>query len=685
MGWPTVVSIASSSSDVVADEYNKRLGGLGITKEQAEHYGLRAMTYMETVDALGYCKGVGSIEIPYYDVHGNETDFKRYRFLGYRGAAKYIQNTGGTAVYFQAGKNWHEALANTAIPLIITEGEFKAIAANSALSREGVCLALGGVYSFTTNTARAGGSVLIPDIARIQLRDREVFICFDYDGSGDGQPKPEVRRAELILASLLSSKGAKVYFARLADMRQPYSKMGLDDYLTANGGCNTPAAEAAMKGLLADSRKRIDTEASGPLYRMLSEWYEYRGQAVNVNTGLLLTFDKLKNATANQFTQEGPAFRQWTTSKWRGSVSKIDFLPEHDDQLVSGEVIGESGLVLNTWRGWRSVPAGREYGAEIGPWLEFKRALFSKEPHMEHEFDLFFAMLFQRPWVKQFRLPIVKSHLQGVGKSFLLETIAHTMCGGRDGLFKSYAPAKILGPNDLDDQWTDWVEGCVFAVFNEPGELGARHTNTIKDLVTGESLRVNAKYGLKYMVRNRVHCAITTNMDYTHRIGLDSRREMVVEPPADMRSHDWNGLVAWRDELGGLGAIMAYYLGYELGEYTGREPAPHSEAKAEMATASLMGWDAYIDAELIDVPFISLGREWERASEMGMRGSKQSLGAALRRWGYTIGGASKGQLNLAGYRLGKEVVYGLGEWYGHATNTQIADCLYERYFGGSKL
>ena len=120
------------------------------------------------------------------------------------------------------------SIHDPAVPLLITEGEKKSLAADQA----GLpCLGLVGVFGW--KQPRSEG--LNPAMARIAWRGRDVFIVFDCDRGSN----PDVRNAESRLALQLQRQGASVRIVRLPPGAPAadgaVQKVGLDDYLVASG------------------------------------------------------------------------------------------------------------------------------------------------------------------------------------------------------------------------------------------------------------------------------------------------------------------------------------------------------------------------------------------------------------------------------------------------------------------
>lgn len=140
---------------------------------------------------------------------------------------KYEQPVGASnRAFFPTGRTI-AALADPSQPLIVVEGEKKALKA----AQEGFpCIGLGGVTCWVNDGA------ILPELAAVAWRGREVFIVFD---APDTTTNKDVMREERKLAQALAQRGAVVKVVRLppgppgADGKP--GKVGLDDFLVAQG------------------------------------------------------------------------------------------------------------------------------------------------------------------------------------------------------------------------------------------------------------------------------------------------------------------------------------------------------------------------------------------------------------------------------------------------------------------
>ncbi|MFH1264136.1 MAG: phage/plasmid primase, P4 family, partial [Planctomycetota bacterium] len=115
------------------------------------------------------------------------------------------------------------ALADPAQALIATEGEMKSLKA----TQEGFpSIGLTGVDCWHNKKSTA----LIPDLARIEWKDRTAYIAFDSDAVDN----ENVQVNERLLAGVLQNHGARVKIVRLPPGPDG-AKVGLDDFLVAHG------------------------------------------------------------------------------------------------------------------------------------------------------------------------------------------------------------------------------------------------------------------------------------------------------------------------------------------------------------------------------------------------------------------------------------------------------------------
>jgi putative DNA primase/helicase len=181
-------------------------------------------------DASGYL-------IPYFDHKGRKLSHVwRYRYFktthdnGFTAGAelrKYDQPADSPPeTYLRPGDDWEAVRKDTSTPLILTEGEKKAVCA----TKNGfLCLGLGGVFSFASKKRE---QALLPSLQAFTWQGRDVFICFDSDAVSN----KDVLLAESRLTDALRPYSPNIRIVRIPpDKRHPDTKVGLDDFLAKHG------------------------------------------------------------------------------------------------------------------------------------------------------------------------------------------------------------------------------------------------------------------------------------------------------------------------------------------------------------------------------------------------------------------------------------------------------------------
>ena len=234
----------------------------GLTEATIERAGIQdAKSDESTAQLLAKHRIDAGYFIPYLDIKGVATGHYRIRVLkGTSETPKYLQPAkAGNHVYIPVGlpEGWEK---DASIPVIITEGEKKALAASQfGLPTIGV----GGVDSWRSRTFRVPLSTIskdgtmavikvenghvaevqeevAPELLNVEWNDRRVIIVYDSDTNNN----PDVQRAAFDFALWLDTQGAKTGQFYL-EGGNPH-KVGLDDWLL------TPGNAEHLKGLISD-------------------------------------------------------------------------------------------------------------------------------------------------------------------------------------------------------------------------------------------------------------------------------------------------------------------------------------------------------------------------------------------------------------------------------------------------
>lgn len=221
----------------------------GFTIETIVSAGLKSVTADDIKTILGFnpppgpearrlgLSGSPGIGIPFFDLLNGRLRLTRFR-LDYPAEingkpAKYLSPKGaGNILYFPP--DCGEKLSDNSIPLIITEGEFKVLAAHQA----GLfAVGLIGVWGWKTRVGSNLLSSVIADFDLINFNGRKIIIVYDSDAATN----PSVEKARHALEFELYHRGAgRVYLIDLPvdEEERPMSQMqkvGLDDFILKYG------------------------------------------------------------------------------------------------------------------------------------------------------------------------------------------------------------------------------------------------------------------------------------------------------------------------------------------------------------------------------------------------------------------------------------------------------------------
>ena len=519
--------------------------------------------------SMEYLDGVRGVVIPYFNADGSplivdEIPFARMRRLGVvprdpktgKSVAKYVQGSGtGVHVYLCPFVDWVEVFRNTKIPIVITEGEAKAI----ALCSKGIaCIALGGVSSIRNKKTKE----FLPEAASCDWAGRVVYICFD----SDAQDNPDVYSAQEALRYELSVK-------RDADVRVvvlpskpggvdedgkplPAEKVGIDDFLLWQGLGefqkllhSAPSVSKLDKEVLALNNAVCFINDEGVLYEFATDKFMPR----DVFTGSP-QYGSIKLAQV-AMTKKGPVDRppisvakEWLTHPNARYYGSTVFKPgEPEEYYLPG-----AGRVLNRWKGFRAAPGNVE------PFLKLTDFIFSEVEAHNREFAIkLLAYKAQNPGEK-IPIAIFLVGTKGSGKSMWCEIIQ-----------KAFAPAStMLQPSILTGDYNSFVDRTVLVFIDEvTPRVMDQAGETLKLLISQPQVMLNEKYRPMKPVDNLGLYVLTSNYPEAASFSRDERRYFVVRCPDkiedDTAREFYDELIAYKNSNCGP-AVMDYLLNYDL-------------------------------------------------------------------------------------------------------------------------
>ena len=573
-----------------------------VTTGAAAHAGLTIADDAREVDPTFF--PAPALVIPYPDPSGVMNGFCRVRYFdppevgGVRKKAIRYQQPKGTApeIYLPpvAGWDWRAVLSNPAQPIVITEGEVKALSTmlNSGLP----CVGLGGVWMWADHKQP------IPVFDQAAWARRNVFIVFD----SDIDTNPQVQLAEARLAEWLLRRRAAVHACRLPPADNG-AKQGADDYIAAHGAKSFLGALQSTSAL-SEMDLRV-LELNGEV-----AWLEGEEKIMAIKTGEIMRKDSF--VTGSSFSalkvpvSDGKKIRMasvaqtWLSHSMARRYANTLFLPG-GSEVVRGD---DGRTYLNSWREQRC-----EEG-DVTPWLELTHRLFTDTLGADWNWPVkLLAYKAQNP-TRKIPLAIMMIGEQGSGKS-LWAALARAAFGefgnSRNG-------------KDLGQDWNGFLEKCLLLTIDDVhGRQVRANIETLRTWVSEPRIERHEKFLKNREVDNYALLILTSNYRDAGAFAHDDRRFLVVGTPEMEKGESYYGpLWDWLHSKQAGPNIYHYLLNYDLDGWTPPVRAPLTAEKRMAFEESLS-------------PFQRLARDMREADanvvESWLRNAED--------WAYTVLGS----------------------------------------------
>jgi len=552
----------------------------GLTPEDAAAAGFRYLTAAETAALGPNFSPLPSLYIPYYTAADPAAPasaapkwppFFRVRYLatpnGFNRVTgekpiRYMQPANsGLCAYWPRAAPWRTIITDPTQPIIITEGEKKALKA---------CLAghptvgLGEVWSFQSTKL---GYTLLPDLQQVNWVRRKVVVIYDSDACTN----PQVMGALWALAEELARHGALPYIATLSNIYEDDTrKTGLDDYLAA-GQDLAPVLAGAQPLTLARALWGINK---------LAVYVRDPGLIIQRKDNLRLSPAAFKehayaalNYAEYKLTPDGKVTLDTTSNpaaawvRWplRATVARLTYKPGAP-QEVDGE--------YNVWSGWGAEPKK----GTVAPFLTLLGHLFSDAPPEDQAWFLrWLAYPLQHPGTKLFTAAVLYGRRHGTGKSWIGLTMGRIY--GRN--------FSEISQGDLESGFNEWAVGKQFVLGDDvTGSDRRAHADQLKKMITQHEIRINQKYVPSYSIPDCINYYFTSNQPDAFFLEDDDRRYFVHEvTAAPLPLEFYRDYGAWLAD-GGAAALFDYLLRLDLKDFSPTAPALRTAAKAAMTLDS---------------------------------------------------------------------------------------------------
>ena len=551
----------------------------GIDSATAAKLHLTGLQRAETKALGSSFAAVASLQIPYFDLNGDLTEFYRVRYLealpGFAGMAKkpqrYAQAPGSlNEVYLPPllPRSWREIATDPTERIIITEGELKAAAGCAAGLN---VMGLGGVDVWRSAKR---GMELLPVLLEIEWTGRPVVVLFDSDAATN----PDVVRAQRSLARALLNRGARPQIAALP-LGTGGEKQGLDDYLLSN-----PASTLE------------DVIVAAPFYEEGDALWKLNEEVIFIrDPGLVVSLDEGQRMDPGAFTQSIYANRHYTEVtqntagqpvrkqkplaprwlKWeaRSEARRLTYAPGKP-RVTDGD--------FNAWKGWGVEPAP----GNLQPWHDLMGFLFCNDLQALEWFEKWLAYPLQNPGAKLLTSAVLYGIHKGTGKTFV-----------------AYLMGDIYGPNfieieneDLKGAFNHWAVNRQFVYADEITGGEARvDADKLKRIITRETVTINQKFIPQYILPDVCNFLISSNHPDAVFLEDGDRRYFVHEVVGGPNQTPgfYDRIDAWR-KAGGAAHLFDYLLGIDLTGFNPRASAPITHAKNQMLVTGKSDLGAWV-------------------------------------------------------------------------------------------
>jgi len=588
-----------------------------ITNEQAEILKVGPIPLDEAALLLNY-RPKGSIAfveaIPYFDAEGHPLgepqqfhrfrinyspgwvppegdwkDYPKYRSPYRKGEFAYLPRG--------VGMDWLAIAGEPQVPVIITEGEYKAIRVCSAWDIP--CVGLGGVWMFHAN--KAGW----PAGFDMNLMDRVVYIVYDADAeSTDEHPlKGGVHGphgASRRLATKLYQAGAKpilLYIARTetfarARTKDLNAKMGIDDFIDAGG---------TWDELAGKHENPIEHKGLAYLFNRYAFCRGVPTGIVEIDTGVFYRVNDWRDVEANcienTMVEKGGKLvplRLQFTKIYMEHESRPEFSRWVFEPSLAPGLSQESGA-YNRWKGMAvegHVGPGEaeRYQEIVAMWKTFSGKVFGSGRDFAEKW---IADIFQYPGRKTTQAMLLRSTLNGIGKSLIVEII-------RDIIGPVHSTRVDL--SDISGDFNNLVADRILLQIDEANDVQKQFDSLLKNMVSAEEIPVRIKFKDSVVVHNYARLFLTSNSISPIMLNEHNRRFFVMEP--DLRASDETGEWAkWVNNVvaktlrsaEALRMLRWYFDTVDLSDWNPTAHVPKTEAMMDIVEASSSKGNELVD------------------------------------------------------------------------------------------
>ena len=559
----------------------------GFDEESWEKYNLRDVS-AEVAGNLGFSNPADGIYIPYPRDKDSRIRWHRTGFAVQTVAGKYGQRSNTLPALYYPPTLPSAWQARTDIPILITEGEFKAMVVDHLVNGEGGThrvfpVAVSGVFNWQS---KRHGIEVIDDVKEIKWLGRTVLLAFDMDQNTNSM-------VSLALQRLVNKLGE--FGAQCRVLQWPVEEgKGIDDYLAPKALPKDAWLELVegaqfsshVMSVIEMNERFTYCEVQQQVFDSQNNTYvpprsfcsDFFTRKVKIQTGV-------KNGQA--IMKEFPIGQYWLQSPLRASAVETCFHPGQK-RLINNE----GTVYLNTWGGWgvglRSKALDPVKG-NVQPFYDFLYATFAGEARSHVDYLVKrLAWMFQQPtqkhptWIYLMGRPLQ-------GKSSLIKIIA-SLVGDK---YTANVDESIV-----KGQFAEWRNDKLLVTFDDSSVTDTRVIKQLlKRLTTEQHSQVNLKYVKAQTLESYFSFVFATN-SVDALLDHDDRRALVLEADChwDFAKGEWKEFDNWRTSRAGLQALL-HHLMYEVkidSEFYSEVP-PKTIARELVVEVGESTWDDLVN------------------------------------------------------------------------------------------
>lgn len=180
---------------------------------------------------------------------------------------------------------------------------------------------------------------------------------------------------------------------------------------------------------------------------------------------------------------------------------------------------------------------------------------------------------------------LMHSTTEGSGKSLLFSVVMGLLYG-------QYSAT--VGQTQLEGSFNAWQSGKLWAVFEEVVSRDQKYNQVgkIKQLITGQTVRIESKFVNGWEEASHMNAVFLSNEIVPWPISDSDRRFLVMWPEEKLPAARQ---MAIKQELanGGVEALYAWLLAYELGDFDEQTKPPVTPARERLVALSRAPWQTF--------------------------------------------------------------------------------------------